>query len=86
MSVELWACEAYGRSALQYGMLCFFAATDARTCATHAQCHAMMNMERERVWRRLHELAAAGDEDWADVLGDLDGPQDLLRASDAELP
>jgi hypothetical protein len=55
---------------------CFFELS--MRCTAKRQCEANMHSERRLLWRRLNELAAAGDDTAAEVLSQISGPDDLL--------
>lgn len=59
---ENWACEAYGPDGIGVGALCFFAGDGERTCVSQAACHLAMTAERQRVFSRITDRAAQGDE------------------------
>lgn len=82
MSGDTWACTAYGPDGLRVGALCFVADKDQRRCPSRADCERVMHDERRRLYRRLQIAAAAGDELWASVLADIDGPDELLGGAD----
>lgn len=73
-----WPCEAYGPEGLEHGARCFFASPGARLCGEPAMCHDLMDSERRRVFRRLQELAAAGDEAALSIVDDFPTPDTLL--------
>jgi hypothetical protein len=56
-----WDCEGYGPPA-DTGALCFFADLGKRECASPAVCHSRMTAERQRMFDRIQEQAAAGDQ------------------------
>jgi len=78
VSVELWACEAYGSDGLQFGALCFFGLPNQRKCRTLEWCEFNMANERVALWDRLTRLARQGDDLAIEVLKDIAGPEDLL--------
>lgn len=58
-----WACEAYGPEGLEVGALCFLSPEPGkRVCGSRDECSQTMAAERGRVFRRINELAAGGDE------------------------
>src|SRR4029450_10900504 len=76
-----WACEAYGAEGLAIGARCFGAGEGhERVCPTRDTCHAVMTGERQRVFRRLNELAAAGDVVMGDLAEFVGSPETLLVA------
>jgi len=79
-----WECEAYGPGGREMGAACFIAgAPGVRVCATAADCARVCAAERVRIWDRMTYLAAHGEADeralWASILGEISGPDDLLR-------
>ncbi len=56
-----WDCEAYGPEGRGAGALCFFAEPGTRRCESPRRCQQVMTAERQRVFGRIQELAAAGD-------------------------
>lgn len=57
-----WDCDAYGPEAREFGALCFFTGEPGpRVCPSLAVCREAMTAERQRVFSRISELAAAGD-------------------------
>jgi hypothetical protein len=75
-----WPCEAYGPDGLLLGVLCFIAAGfGARWCGSPSECSRVMAEERERVYARISELAAAGYPDFVFLAGEFAGPEDLLN-------
>lgn len=75
-----WPCEAYGfERGEQVGAWCFIAGQlHARVCGTPADCAAAMTLQRQRIFRRMHELAAAGDPVWADLSNDFTNPDQIF--------
>lgn len=62
VSAADWPCEAYGPEGLEHGARCFFSPTlGGRDCIDPEDCTARMGDERRRIFRRIQELAAAGD-------------------------
>lgn len=59
---EIWPCEAYGPDGAEIGALCFVAEPGKRDCADQDTCHRTLAVERRRVYRRIQEIAAGGDE------------------------
>jgi hypothetical protein len=64
-------------------MLCFFAEVNARVCASQAACSETMAAERQRVWRRINELAAGGDATGEFLAGEFTDPGQILGGGDA---
>lgn len=74
-----WVCEAYGPTGVEVGAVCFMAGRlGERVCATEGQCRDGMAEERRRVFRRMSELAATGDETFAYLEGEFTNPDQLL--------
>jgi hypothetical protein len=72
-------CEAYGPDGATFGALCFVSGeTGVRVCADLAECRQVMTAERRRVFRRIHELAAGGDETAAYLAEEFTRPEQLL--------
>ena len=78
-----WSCEAYGPAGAEYGALCFVAGElGARVCADAAECAGTMAAERRRLFQRINELAAAGDDPtFAELADEFGGPDELLGGS-----
>lgn len=77
-----WPCAAYGADGLAHGARCFRAEPGERVCASRAECEAVLDAERKRVFRRINELAAAGDPDFENFDAAFASPGDLLNADD----
>jgi hypothetical protein len=73
-----WSCEAYGPEAAGAGALCFASEPGTRACATQAACHRVMAAERRRVFRRISEGAASGDQTMAFLEGEFSSPEQIL--------
>jgi len=72
-------CEAYGPAPeMGVAALCFFANPGSRVCAGPSVCHTRMTAERQRVFARIQEMAAAGDPDGAYLAGEFTSPDQLL--------
>jgi hypothetical protein len=79
-----WDCEAYGPDLRAVGALCFFARElGERVCASPGECRRVMAAERRRVFRRIHELAAQGDDTAAYLAGEFARPEQLLGGEDS---
>lgn len=76
-------CEAYGPEGREFGALCFTAGPGERSCQSPGECHAVMDAERMRVFRRISEMAAAGDPVAAYLAGEFTSPDQLLGGADA---
>lgn len=78
-----WPCAAYGPDGLAHGARCFRAGEPGqRICASRAECKEAMASERQRVFRRINELAAGGDPDFAALDAEFASPDELLNADD----
>lgn len=73
----VWSCEAYGPEGIEVGALCFRAVSH-RVCGTAGECAGFMAGERQRVFRRINELAAAGDPDMAYLADQFLSPGEIL--------
>jgi hypothetical protein len=72
-------CEAYGPGQREAGALCFVSGDlGKRVCASQFECHVVMAAERQRVFRRIRELAAAGDPGMAYLAGEFSRPEQIL--------
>jgi hypothetical protein len=72
-------CEAYGPEGLDFSALCFFSGElGSRACADLSECRERMSAERQRVFARIQELAADGDEVGIYLAGEFTSPEDLL--------
>ena len=79
---EPWAgaCEAYGPEGQDAGAVCFLSAqAGKRVCGSQGECAAAMAAERRRVFRRISELAAGGDETAAYLAQQFSSPEQLLN-------
>jgi hypothetical protein len=78
-----WDCEAYGPEAREVGALCFFSgAPGKRVCDGPPECAAAMAAERQRVFRRIREQAAQGDETMAYLEQEFTRPEQILGGGD----
>lgn len=83
MSGADWACDAYGPGAREAGAECFFAGDlGTRVCATQDECRTSMAAERQRVFSRISELAASGDETGAYLAETFTDPGQILGGGD----
>jgi hypothetical protein len=74
-----WDCAAYGPEAAEAGALCFVSGElHKRVCADLDECRRVVAAERRRVFRRINELAASGDETGIYLAGEFTGPEQLL--------
>jgi hypothetical protein len=78
-----WPCAAYGPEGHDAGAWCFLSAESrTRVCGSQGECQQQMAGERQRVFRRINELAAAGGEDFGYLAEEFASPQQLLNADD----
>lgn len=73
-----WHCEAYGPDAAHLGALCFVGELLAGRCRSADRCREVMTAERERLFARIQELAAAGDPTGTWLAGQFTSPDQLL--------
>ncbi len=74
-----WDCEAYGPDIREVGALCFVAGDlGKRVCGSLGECRRVMAAERRRVFRRISELAANGDETAAYLAEEFTNPEQIL--------
>lgn len=73
-----WDCTAYGPEVRAVGALCFFAELNERMCGSLEECRTKMTAERQRVFRRISELSAAGDPAAVHLEGEFSSPDQLL--------
>lgn len=74
-----WPCEAYGPDGLEHGARCFLAGKlGERLCGTSIACGYIMAAERRRVFRRIQQLAAAGDPLGMELAAAFTDPDQLL--------
>jgi hypothetical protein len=77
-----WDCEAYGPDLpADLGNLCFYDLVER--CTDEAQCHLRMVGTRQQMFRRINELAAAGDPDFEYLAEEFSRPSQLLNPDDA---
>ncbi len=77
-----WNCAAYGPEGLEHGALCFAAPElGQRVCRTAYECERLVAGERQRVHRRIQELAAAGDPTAEYLAREFTNPNQLLGGS-----
>jgi hypothetical protein len=83
MSAAEWDCEAYGAKGTEIGVLCFVGpdAGRQRRCPSRDACRSVMWVERRRVFAKITELAAAGDELGVILAGEFSSPDQLLGGS-----
>jgi hypothetical protein len=80
-----WDCEAYGSEGTKIGARCFRTGDlGRRVCHTQDECHHVMVGERQRIFRRINELAADGDETAAYLAAEFAKPADMLNATEDE--
>lgn len=80
-----WDCEAYGPKGRAAGALCFISEPGWR-CPNPGTCHLVMAAQRRWVFRRIRELAAAGDEAAVFLAQVFTHPDQLLGGPAAEAP
>lgn len=74
-----WICSAYGEDGARVGALCFFSPTPGtRECLSELQCRLSLHTERRRVWKKINELADAGDPNGVFMRDAFNGPDELL--------
>ena len=79
-----WDCDAYGPDLREHGALCFVSGElGKRVCDSRDECRETMAAERQRVFRRINELAAHGHPDMADLAETFTDPQQILGGGDA---
>lgn len=72
-------CDAYGADGREVGALCFLSGElGKRVCATLDECRQVMSAERQRVFRRIQEGAAAGNPDMAHLAEEFSSPEQIL--------
>jgi hypothetical protein len=77
-------CAAYGPEGREVGALCFVSGDRGkRVCASLIECHVVMAAERQRVFRRIRELAAAGDPVCVELAREFTDPGQLLGGDDS---
>lgn len=79
-----WDCEAYGPEGTGIGVICFFADPGRRTCSDPVDCHARMAVERRRVYSRIHDLAADGNEACVYLASVFTDPEQILGGAQAD--
>lgn len=84
MSAGAFTCEAYGPEIAEIGAVCFFSGDlGKRICSDQDECRWLMAAERRRVFRRMSELAASGDEAAAYLEQEFSSPDQILGGEDA---
>lgn len=82
---ESWHCEAYGPEGAEIGARCFVAGElHERVCADRDVCHRTMVAQRQRVFRRMNELAASGSPWAADLAQEFASPERILGGGDED--
>lgn len=74
-----WNCTAYGPD-LPMPDPCFFEAV--QVCGSLDECRRRMKAERQRVFDRIQERAAAGDPAFTYLAAEFTSPEQLLNAED----
>jgi hypothetical protein len=75
---DRWDCEAYGPEGIDVGALCFLAEQGERACVSRVMCRLVVTGERQRMFSRIQELAAQGDETGTYLAGEFTSPDQLL--------
>jgi hypothetical protein len=83
MTAADWDCEAYGPEGREHDALCFFADAGQRGCLTQAVCRQLMAYERQRLFRRMNEMAAHGNETAAFLAEEFARPEQILGGGDS---
>ena len=85
MNAREWHCAAYGAELdeLMGRPMCFVDNGQGLACTSSRQCSVRMHRERRRLWARILELAAGGDETSKYLLTEFAGPEELLARLDA---
>jgi hypothetical protein len=74
-----FSCGAYGPEGAEFGALCFVSGVaGTRVCGDQGECRRVMAAERQRVFRRIGELAASGNETAAFLEAEFSSPEQLL--------
>jgi len=83
-----WYCQAYGPEPAKIGALCFLARElGQRVCGSPDECKAVMTAERQRIYRRVNELAACSDDPtWADLAETFGTPERILGGEEDKPP
>ncbi|MFF2088580.1 hypothetical protein ACFVVM_32755 [Nocardia sp. NPDC058176] len=79
---QMWPCSAYGADLDETGTMCFVAGLGERRCAHLDECREVISEEQRRVYRRINELAAHGDDVWAELSLDITDPTQLLNGEE----
>jgi hypothetical protein len=78
-------CEAYGPEGTAVGALCFVSPEQGRrVCESAEVCHAVMTEQRQMVFSRIQEQAAAGDETAVYLAGEFTSPDQLLGGGESD--
>lgn len=82
-----WDCEAYGPEGTKIGALCFVAGElGERVCGTAGECSGRVGGERQRVFRRINELAATGRPDFEYLAAAFPTPEHMLSGFEGQAP
>ena len=74
-----WSCDAYGPEGAAVGAVCFLTAgVGGHKCPTLETCTALMRAERQRVFSRINELAAAGDDVFQELAEEFPTPDTVF--------
>lgn len=79
-----WDCVAYGPDGAKVGALCFVAGHGERRCESRSECAETVGREQQRVFRRINEMAAHGDEVGMILAEEFTRPDQLLNGDDGE--
>ena len=75
----MFDCEAYGSEGTEMGVLCFQSPVSGkRVCGSREECEQVMTSQRQRVFRRIQELSAAGGPEWEFLEQAFTSPEQLL--------
>lgn len=78
LRVDIATSVAYGHEGRAVGALCFFAESGQRDCASLHECRRRMTAERQRVFRRINEMAAHGDKLGEHLASEFSHPAQVL--------
>jgi hypothetical protein len=76
-------CEAYGLEGTAFGAVCFASGQPGqRVCASADECARTMAAARKRLFRRISERAAHGDDVAAYLAAEFASPDQMLGGSE----
>ena len=79
-----WHCEAYGPDMpAEIGARCFVAPQHTRACATRDECGRTVAAQRQRMFHRMNELAAAGDQVGTYLADQVTSPDQIFNGDGA---